>query len=154
MEIVTGPQKSSLSRKAVLPLLLLAAFSGCTTTQNHSTENPIAVTTLVKSTQSWNGSALPEYPDGQPEVTILRISLQPGAKVDWHKHPLINAGVVLSGSLLVETEQGERLELAAGDPIVEVVNQWHHGINTGSEPTELIVFYAGTADMPLSIKRP
>jgi len=93
---------------------------------------PISVTTMTKSTQSWNGSTLPAYPDGQPEVTILKIVIQPGVTLEWHKHPIINAGVLLSGELTVESAKQETLLLKAGDTIVELVEQWHHGINSGN----------------------
>jgi len=42
--------------------------------------------------------------------------------------------------------------MEAGDPIVEVVNQWHYGQNEGSEPAELIMFYAGIKGEPITVK--
>jgi quercetin dioxygenase-like cupin family protein len=98
---------------------------------------------LVKSTQSWNGELLPAYPQGQPEITILRISIPAGTQLDTHSHPVINAGVLISGQLTVVTADGKTLHLQAGDPIVEVVNTLHYGINQGKVPAEIIVFYAG-----------
>ncbi len=100
----------------------------------------IDVDVLAKSSSSWDGEALPEYPEGTPEVTILRIIIPPGAQLPIHEHPVINAGVLLSGRLTVKTEDGSILHLKAGDPIVEVVDKWHYGINEGSEPAEIIVF--------------
>jgi hypothetical protein len=44
------------------------------------------------------------------------------------------------------------LHLKAGDPIVEVVDTWHYGKNEGNTPAEIIVFYAGTPDEPITIK--
>ena len=70
-----------------------------------------------------------------------------------HEHPVINAGVLLSGELTVVTEDNKTLHLKAGDAIVEVVNKWHYGKNEGNEPAEILVFYAGTADKPISIKK-
>jgi hypothetical protein len=57
---------------------------------------------------------------------------------------VINAGVLMSGQLTVETTDGKVLHLKAGDPIVEVVNTLHYGINEGTVPAEIVVFYAGT----------
>ena len=113
----------------------------------------IDVDVLAKSSSSWDGEALPEYPEGTPEVTILRIIIPPGAQLPIHEHPVINAGVLLSGRLTVKTEDGSILHLKAGDPIVEVVDKWHYGINEGSEPAEIIVFYAGIEGMPITIKQ-
>lgn len=115
-------------------------------------EAKLAVETLVKSELSWNGVALPEYPQGQPEVTILRIVIPPKTKLPVHEHPVINAGVLLRGELTVITKENQVLNMKAGDPIVEVVDTWHYGINEGEEDAEIIVFYAGTKDSPITIK--
>jgi quercetin dioxygenase-like cupin family protein len=108
---------------------------------------------LAKTSLSWDGSRLPDYPKGTPEVTILRIKIPPGAQLPLHKHPVINAGVLLSGELTVVTEDNRILHLRAGDPIVEVVNKWHHGKNEGNEMAEIIVFYAGAQDRPITIEK-
>lgn len=106
---------------------------------------------LVKSTQSWDGALLPAYPEGQPEVTILHITIPAGTRLSMHHHPVINAGVLISGQLKVFTEGGKTLELEAGDPIVEVVNTLHYGVNDGEVDAEIIVFYAGVVDEPFTI---
>jgi len=126
----------------------------CTTTDEISAVKPITAEVITKTSMSWDGSILPAYPQAQPEITILRIIIQPGASIDWHKHPMINAGVLLKGQLTVESEEQDVLHLNAGDPIVELVNKWHHGVNNGLEPVEIIVFYAGAEGLPLSVHRP
>jgi quercetin dioxygenase-like cupin family protein len=114
------------------------------------TSNTIAVEVLTKAMTSWDGTALPEYAEGKPEVSILRIIIPPGTKLPLHKHPVINAGVLLSGELTVVAQDGVTLHMIAGDTIVEVVNKWHYGKNEGNEPAEIIVFYAGIQGEPLS----
>jgi quercetin dioxygenase-like cupin family protein len=152
---ISTPLYSSVKQIQALAILVIALlFSACATDPRAASTPPIKVETLIKSSQSWDGTSLPNYLQGQAEITILRITLQPGARVDWHQHPVINAGVVLSGRLSVESQNGDQLQLNAGDPIIELVNQWHYGLNPGSEPTELIVFYAGRNDLPLAIKKP
>ncbi|WP_196610617.1 cupin domain-containing protein [Nitratidesulfovibrio oxamicus] len=108
---------------------------------------------LVQSERSWDGATLPAYPQGQPQVTILRITIPAGARLPLHHHPVINAGVLTRGQLTVTTADGKELRLAAGDPIVEVVNTPHLGFNPGNEPAEIIVFYAGQAGTPLAVKQ-
>jgi len=108
--------------------------------------------TLAKASVSWDGQALPAYPQGQPEITILRIKIPAGAKLAMHKHPVINAGVMLSGELTVITEKNETLHLKAGDSIIEVVNKWHYGKNESDTTAEIIVFYAGIFNRPITIK--
>ena len=114
-------------------------------------EAKVTVTKLVSSTNCWDGALLPAYPRQQPNITILRIKIPPGVRLHTHKHPVINAGVLLSGQLTVVTANGATLHLVAGDPIIEVVNTLHYGINEGKTEAEIMVFYAGTLDDPTSI---
>ncbi len=113
---------------------------------------PVTVEKLVQTTKSWNGSVLPPYMPGQPEVTILKITVMPNVELPWHTHPTINAGVMIKGKLTVITKSGEENELVAGDAIVEVTGKIHRGVNNGDVPVEIIVFYAGVVDTPLTIK--
>lgn len=115
--------------------------------------NGVRVETLAKTTSSWDGGDLPDYAKGRPEITILRIKIPAGATLPLHEHPVINAGVLLSGQLTVVTEARKTLHLTAGDAIVEVVGKWHSGKNEGRQPAEIIVFYAGTPDVPITIKK-
>jgi quercetin dioxygenase-like cupin family protein len=115
--------------------------------------NAVQVDVLVKTSLSWDGSRLPDYSKGTPEVTILRIKIPPGVQLPLHKHPVINAGVLLNGELTVVTEDNRTLHLKAGESIVEVVNKWHYGKNEGNETAEILVFYAGALDTPISIKK-
>ena len=68
-----------------------------------------------------------------------------------HKHPEINAGVLLKGKLRVISKENDTLMLKAGEPIVELVNVWHYGENPGTVPAEIIVFYAGVKGTPITI---
>jgi quercetin dioxygenase-like cupin family protein len=114
--------------------------------------NNIVVEQLAKSSKSWDGESLPEYPKGQPEITILRIKIPPGAELEMHEHPVINSGYLVSGELTVITKDNKKLHLKAGDSIVEIVNKRHYGKNEGTDTAEIIVFYAGTVNKPITIK--
>lgn len=134
-------------------LSVIFAFQfGCAT---HAANQPsISVKELVKSSESWDGKLLVPYPQGQPEITILTISIPAGARLETHTHPVINAGVLMTGQLTVKTTAGKVLHLKAGDPIVEVVNTLHYGINEGTVPAEIVVFYAGTVGQPITVSQP
>jgi quercetin dioxygenase-like cupin family protein len=119
---------------------------------NVAVNNNIVVEQLAKSTTSWDGPTLPAYPEGQPESTILRIKIPAGAQLAMHHHPVINAGVLIAGELTVITEDNKTLHLKAGDSIVELVNKKHYGKNEGTQTVEIIVFYAGIVDKPITIK--
>lgn len=135
--------------RLLLAVTLVLLFSGHAQARDNQAAT---VRELTRSGHSWDGTPLPTYPAGQPEITILDITIPPGAKLPVHQHPVINAGVLVKGVLTVVTRDGKTLQLQAGDPIVEVVDTWHYGINEGTAPAEIIVFYAGTAGSPLSIK--
>ena len=109
------------------------------------------VEVLAKTSSSWDGSTLPDYPTGKAEVTVLKITIPAKVRLPLHKHPVINAGVLLKGELTVVTEDNKTLHLKAGDSIVELVNKWHYGINEGTEPAEIIVFYAGIHGSPITV---
>jgi quercetin dioxygenase-like cupin family protein len=134
------------------PLFLLCMY-GCAGLHpaGETSGAKVSVTKLISSTNSWDGAVLPAYPRQQPNITILRIQIPPGARLHTHKHPIINAGVLLRGQLTVITTTGAILHLVAGDPIIEVVNTLHYGINEGKTEAEIMVFYAGTLDDPTSI---
>ena len=113
----------------------------------------VKVEQLAKSTTSWEQTALPEYPRGKPEITVMRFTIPAHSELPLHKHPVINAGVLTKGRLTVETDSGKKLELKAGDALIEVVDQWHRGVNDADEPAEIVVFYVGVANEPITIKK-
>ena len=106
---------------------------------------------LLKSTSSWDGTPYIRYPDGAPELTTLKITIPPRTELAWHSHPMPNVAYVLSGELTVEQrEGGQSKTIKAGDVLPEMVDINHRG-RTGDNPVVLIVFYAGTKGMPLSV---
>lgn len=131
-----------------LPLIIL--LTGIFSCNSSEISQKITFEKLAESTQSWNGDTLPSYPEGQPKVTILKASIPPKAKLEMHEHLVINAGLLLKGELTVIDEFGNRLELKAGDTIIELVNTFHYGINEGTETAEIVVFYAGDANTPIT----
>ena len=114
----------------------------------------VTVRTLVQSTKSWNGTPLPAYPSGQPEVTVLHITIQPGVALPMHQHPVINAGMLIRGQLLVTSAAGASVQLQAGQGLIEMVNQPHYGTNNGAEPAEIVVVYAGVKGQPITVPVP
>lgn len=107
---------------------------------------------LLQTTQSWDGTPYTAYPAGTPELTVRKVVMPPGAQFDWHSHPMPAAGYVVSGELIVEARDGGKTtRLTAGQALPEMNNIVHRG-TSGSTTTELIVFYAGTQGMPLTVE--
>jgi quercetin dioxygenase-like cupin family protein len=113
-------------------------------------QSTIQSETLLSSTSSWDGVPYQAYSSGQPQLSVLKITIPPHTQMKWHTHPMPNAAYVVSGELTVEKKEGgaKRL-LTAGQVLPEMVNTLHRGIS-GDAPVVLIVFYAGVKGMPLS----
>src|SRR6516225_1479570 len=106
--------------------------------------------TLLRSATSWDGEGYKSYPSGQPVLSMLRITVPPHSKLEWHGRPTPSAAYLLSGELTLERKKdGKKQHFTAGQAVPETVNTLHRGI-TGDEPVVLIMFYAGTEDEPLT----
>jgi len=106
---------------------------------------------VIQTTTHWNGQPINSIHIDHPQVTILRITIPAGEKLAMHKHPILNVGYLTKGELTVRSEKGEVLVLKPGDPIVELVNEWHYGESTGTGDAEIVVTYVGEKDDDLSI---
>ncbi|MEG2612763.1 MAG: cupin domain-containing protein [Alistipes sp.] len=109
-----------------------------------SQSDGVVRTQILAASSSWDGVVLPNYPQGVPRVTILRITIAPHAKLAMHRHLMINAGMVLAGELTVVAKSGITAQFKSGEGVIELVDTWHYGENRGDTPVELVMFYAGT----------
>ena len=118
-----------------------------------ASEPQIKVEQVLQTTQSWDGTPYTSYPTGQPQVTVLKITIPPNTALHWHRHPVISVAYVLSGHLTIEKKDtGERTILQPGQALAETVETTHRGFTT-DEPVELIVFYAGQSGLPVTINQ-
>ncbi|KEQ18595.1 cupin domain-containing protein [Endozoicomonas numazuensis] len=109
---------------------------------------------LAHSNTSWDGTPLKSVHLDNPEVRVLRIAIAPHSKLPIHKHPVINAGYLVKGELtVVRLSDGKKLEMKAGDALVEMVDEWHYGENNSDEPAEIVVVYAGNEGQAITVKK-
>ena len=106
------------------------------------------VTRLADTSESWDGAQFPAYPAGTPRVTVLRGVIPPGAAM--HRRAVLNAGVMLRGEPTVISETGAERTFWAGEELVELVGIPHCGENRGFGAAEVVMFYAGAGNLPLS----
>src|ERR1700737_2240451 len=86
-------------------------------------QSPIQSETLLSSTSSWDGVPYEAYSSGQPQLSVLKITIPPHTQMKWHTHPMPNAAYVLSGELTVEKKEGGATKiLTAGQVLPEMVN--------------------------------
>ena len=134
-------------------MLLIATFAFTLLHKATAGENrhgALQSETLLRTGSSWDGKPYKYYPSGQPELTILKITLAPHTELEWHTHPIPSAAYILSGELTLERKKdGKKQHFAAGQVVSETVNTLHRGL-TGDETVELIVFYAGSPGVPLT----
>ena len=107
---------------------------------------------VLRTTTSWNGAPYERYPEGIPLLTVLRFSIPAHSSLSWHEHVVPNAAFVIKGAMTVEDRvTGATHTVRAGEAFGESVGSVHRGY-TGNEATEVVVTYAGTEGIPLSIQ--
>ena len=94
---------------------------------------------------------MPSYPRGQPQVKVLRIGIPAGVVLPWHTHPVINAAVILRGTLALNLKDGTTRVFQPGEAIVEVIDTVHTGQAIGADDVEVVVFYAGVEGVPTTV---
>ena len=92
------------------------------------TQSAIRSETLLRSSSSWDDEPYKSYPRGRPELSVLKITLQPHTKLEWHSHPIPSAAYIVAGELTLEREKdGQRQRLTAGQALSETVDTFHQG---------------------------
>ena len=130
----------------IAPFLLAALLiTGCDTPSPQHAE--IESKTLLQTSVAWDQTPYTHYPQGQPELSLLKIHIPARSTLDWHCHLAPNMGYMLGGSIEVENAAGIRVSLKAGDTLAEIVNGLHRG-RTAEEPAEILVFYASAKGVP------
>ena len=136
-----------MKRIALTIVLLLTIPLGSQLSKAHDGHGAeslgVQIEKLADSTRQWDGTLLPNYPQGQPEIKVLRIKIPAGVTLPWHYHPVINAAVIFDGTLELYLKNGSKKRYEKGDTLIEVVNTLHAGKAIGNKDVHLIVFYAG-----------
>lgn len=129
---------------AMLSLLTFSAYA------HGDKRSGVETETLLESEHAWDGTQYSAYPQGTPQLSVLKITIPPNSSLAWHQHPIPNAVYVQSGVVTVEKKSnGETRQVTAGQVLPEMVDTAHRGY-TGNEGAVLIAFYAGKKGVPLS----
>jgi quercetin dioxygenase-like cupin family protein len=106
---------------------------------------------LLQTTQSWNGKPYMHYSTGQPQLTTIRLTIQPHTALPWHTHPFPNVVYVLQGTLTLHDQASGKTQVVhQGQAVGESVDDIHRG-ESGDETTVLLITYAGTPGVPTSV---
>ncbi|MBQ4434379.1 MAG: cupin domain-containing protein [Bacteroidales bacterium] len=122
--------------------------------QNDNSSSLVETTELIRTSQSWDGAELPDYPQGRPELVVKKYVFPAGQKLAWHHHPVMNYGVLVQGELTIIAKDGTEKVVHAGEAVVEMVGTVHHGENRGTQPAILYMCYVSQEGLPLSVPNP
>lgn len=114
----------------------------------------IKTTELIRTSQSWDGANLPDFPQGKPELRVIRLDFPIGAKTGWHHHTVVNYGIVQQGELTIVCQDGSEKTFHEGEPLVEVIETIHRGENRGRKPVILNMFYYSSPGQEITIQHP
>lgn len=114
----------------------------------------IKTTELIRTSQSWDGAQLPDFPQGQPELRVIRLDFPIGAKTGWHHHTVVNYGIVQQGELTIVCQDGCEKTFHQGEALVEVIGTVHRGENRGNKPVILNMFYFSETGAEITIQHP
>jgi len=121
----------------------LAALTLCmvaTPALAHETQPASTVVTQIRSATTTDGRQPITLPEGKVTVIASTYDIPAGATLPVHKHPSARYAYVLSGELRVTNDEtGEATDYKAGDFVVEMIDTWHLGTNTGTEVVRLLV---------------
>ena len=93
-------------------------------------------------------------PAGELRVTITQSLIPVGGRLSAHKHPYPRLVNVLAGRLRVTNlETGQVRDVAAGDWLVDAVDQWHEAVVLGDEPVRLMLIDQAPAGAAVTIPR-
>ncbi len=118
-----------------------------------SAKPAVKAETLLATGTSWDGEVYKAYPAGDPELSILKITIPAHTALAWHEHPMPNAAYILSGTLTIEKHDGTKKTVHAGQAVAEMVHAAHRGV-TGDTPVVLLAFYAGAKGVGVSKPAP
>ena len=123
----------------IVALLISLLFAGATRVEAQDAAAQVTTSRLFSATTTAAGQPI-ALPKDNVEVVVWMYEIPVGARLPVHKHPFARYAYVMAGSLRVaDAENTRSWDYKAGDFIVEMIDAWHYGINTGSEPVRLLV---------------
>lgn len=81
------------------------------------------------------------FPQTDPSVRSLVVTLSPGETTDWHQHHAPMFAYVLEGEITVTYEGLGKKVYRQGDGLLEAMNVTHRGANTGEDPVRILAVF-------------
>ncbi len=126
-------------------------ISGCKFQKNTSNNAKPVVETLVSSSESWNGD-LYSYPQGQAQMTLLKITAPVGFRTPVHTHPQPGVAYVFKGTLDCVVTADKTKVFSEGDSFATTYGETpHYCESVGNESAIVFIAYAGVKEKPVTI---
>ena len=135
--------------------LLTAGFvlpiAGCNFQKSTSKNAKPVIETLLTTTESWNGD-LYSYPQGQTQMTLLKITAPVGFRTPVHTHPQPGVAYVAKGTLDCVVTADNTKVFSGGDSFATTFGDTpHYCESVGNEPAIVYVVYAGAEGNTVTI---
>ena len=126
-------------------------ISGCSIQKNTLKNDKPTIEILVSASESWNGDIY-SYPQGQAQMTLLKITAPVGFRTPVHTHPQPGVAYVAKGTLdCVVTAENTKI-FAEGDSFATTFGDTpHYCESVGTESAIVFVAYAGVEEEPVTI---
>ena len=125
--------------RALLSVLVFTCVTGFAQAEEPYTE----VEKLLDSSTTILGQPF-QYPNtGTANVTAVIVTMQPGEKTAKHLHEVPLFGYMLEGELTVSYDGHGKKIYKTGDSLIEAINVWHVGENTGTTPVRILAVFMG-----------
>ncbi|GAA0782397.1 cupin domain-containing protein [Roseibium denhamense] len=81
------------------------------------------------------------FPQNNPSVHAIELTLQPGQVTGWHQHKAPLFAYILQGEITVTYEEIGKKVYREGEGILEAMSVTHRGENTGDTPVRILAVY-------------
>ena len=126
-------------------------ISGCNFQNDTSKKFKPVIETLISTNESWNGD-LYSYPQGQAQMTLLKITAPVGFRTPVHTHPQPGIAYVVKGKLDCVVTADNTKVFSAGDSFATTFGDTpHYCESVGRESAIVFVAYAGVEEEPVTI---
>ena len=138
-----------------LLFVLTAGFalpiSGCNIQKNKSKNSKPVIETHLSASESWNGD-LYSYPQGQAQMTLLKITAPVGFRTPVHTHPQPGVAYVFKGTLDCVVTADKTKVFSEGDSFATTYGETpHYCESVGNESAIVFIAYAGVKEKPVTI---
>ena len=135
----------------ILTAGLALPIYGCSLQKNTSNNSKPVIETLVSASESWNGD-LYSYPQGQAQMTLLKITAPVGFRTPVHTHPQPGVAYVARGTLDCVVTADKTKVFSTGDSFATTFGETpHYCESIGNDSAIVFVVYAGVEEEPVTI---